>query len=167
MRHSAAVVTVSDRIVPGLHLPLGAGPTRAETKIGTPLPVPALQPDIDPSPMESLYSIVKVDSSGRVADHTVMTALSWQPCAPLDFTITGESIVVRSIPDGLYSRTAQSCFTIPVRIRQRCRIRAGDRVVLAAIPHRNLIIVTGVRVLHDAMSDYHHAILASGSVHDD
>jgi hypothetical protein len=164
--HFRAVVTVSDRIVPGLQLPGGVGPIRAEAKIGTPLPIPELLPDVV-DPLPALYSIVKVDSSGRVADNTVMTALSWPPGAPLDFRVAGTAIIVRHVPGGLYNRSTQACFTIPSRIRQRCRIAVGDRVILTAVPRRDLVIVTSVRVLHDALSDYHRAILSDGSARDD
>jgi hypothetical protein len=143
-------------------LPTGIGPTQTAAKIGMPLPIPAIQSENNPAPPDSLYSIVTVDGSGRVADISVMTALSWTLGAPLDFTITNESIVVRPSPSGLYNRTSPSCLTIPARIRRRCRISAGDRVVLTADPRRNLLIVTSVRVLHEALSGYHNTVLGTG-----
>ncbi|MBA8924801.1 bifunctional DNA-binding transcriptional regulator/antitoxin component of YhaV-PrlF toxin-antitoxin module [Kutzneria viridogrisea] len=156
---------MSDRIVPGVHLPTsGIDAASAFPSAGTSLPVADIPVDSDPPPMASLYSIAKVDDSGRVADLVLASALSWKPGEPLDITVVGEAVVIRSAPDGLYCHTRKAYLTLPSRMRQRCQIQPGDTVVLTAIPDRKLMIVTSVRLVHDALTDHFQAILDRWSV---
>jgi hypothetical protein len=52
-----------------------------------------------------------------------------------------DTIVVRAATDGPQTITPQGFLHLPAAIRHRCRIHTGDRLLVAAYPDQDLILV--------------------------
>jgi len=66
-----------------------------------------------------------------------MRALGWSAGLRLAIRETGGVLIVRDDPDGGYQITSQGHLRLPAPLRHRCGLHAGDRVLLAADPHRS------------------------------
>jgi hypothetical protein len=81
-----------------------------------------------------VYGLACIDASGRVAERAVITALGWRGGDRL--TVTAEAGVVAAWrdPGGMITLPGRPYLVIPAALRRRCGLRAGDRVLLAALP---------------------------------
>jgi AbrB family looped-hinge helix DNA binding protein len=77
--------------------------------------------------------------SGRVADRTVTMALGWQRGDRLIVTGTDDVVLARRDPAGMVTVAARAYIAIPAPLRRRCGLRAGDRVLLAALPDEDAL----------------------------
>ena len=101
------------------------------------LPLAAAAAEAPALPDEVVYGFGRMDVSGRVGDQAVVGVLGWQPGDRL--TLTGAAgVVARRDPDGLVSMPVKPYLAIPAALRQRCGLRAGDRVLLAVFPGRRI-----------------------------
>jgi hypothetical protein len=137
---SAGVVAVSaviSPVVPRL-LPRSGDRTVGHSGVVSlvrgPLPLPLL---ITARTSAIVYGLSAVDDRGRVADRVVMRALGWSAGLRLAIRETGGVLTVRNDPDGGYQITSQGHLRLPAPLRHRCDLHAGDRVLLAADPHRS------------------------------
>ncbi len=120
------------------------------------LPLPTL-----PTPRTSsvVYGLAAVDCRGRVADHTVVTALGWVPGTRLDIRETQRLLVIRTDTHGVFSVTKQGHLRLPATVRHCCGLLPGDRVLLAADPARDLLIVHSPAALDDMLAPRHAGLL--------
>lgn len=140
-------------IVAALALP---DPSPAESEPVRPLPLPSLQQL--PRDASMLYGIGRVDASGRVASHAIVSALRWQPGDKLEMILASGAIVFRASPDGLLSVPQRWPYiVIPATARHRQNIECGDYVLLAAAPEYSVAIVYELSVLNDMIAQYHSA----------
>jgi hypothetical protein len=95
-----------------------------------------------------------LDRSGRIAQHTVVTALSWTPGLRISIRIVRvagpaggpasdavEVMEVRPDPRAEFQLTAAGHVLLPASLRHGCALRTGDRVLLAADPDRGRLLV--------------------------
>ncbi|HKS46095.1 MAG TPA: AbrB/MazE/SpoVT family DNA-binding domain-containing protein [Amycolatopsis sp.] len=120
------------------------------------LPLPTV-----PTPRTSsiVYGLAAVDCRGRPADHTVVTALGWVPGTRLDIRESGGLLLIRSDVHGVFSVTKQGHLRLPAPVRHCCGLIPGDRVLLAADPQRDLLIVHPPAVLDDLLAQCHAQLL--------
>jgi hypothetical protein len=124
------------------------------------LPAPRL-PAIEPESL--VLGMARLDDSGRVHDRTTLTTLDWHPGQRVDITSVQDTIVVRGVSTGLHIIGARGDLTLPLAARALSGIPANSRVVLAAVPSENLLLVhppvTVAHLLstHYATMDDHHA----------
>jgi hypothetical protein len=85
--------------------------------------------------------MARLDRSGRLHDHALLTTLDWYPGQRIDITSTHDTIVVRATPTGLHTIGARGDLTLPAAARTLTGIPANSRVILAAIPSENLLLV--------------------------
>lgn len=123
------------------------------------LPAPRLQTTEPPC---VVLGMARLDSSGRVHDRTVLTALDWHPGQRVDITSLHDTIVVHANPAGLHTIGARGDLALPAAARALSGITANSRVVLAAIVDEHLLLVhpqtTVARLLcthHTTMDDDH------------
>jgi hypothetical protein len=131
----------------------------------TPQPLPQLPttrlPAVEPNNL--VLGMAKLDRSGRVHDHAVLTALAWHTDQRVDITTVHATIVVHAAPTGLHTVGARGEVTLPAAARALCGIPANSRVVLAAIPGENVLLVhppqtvASLLCAHYATMDDHHA----------
>jgi hypothetical protein len=74
-------------------------------------------------------------------------ALQWQPGQPVTVTLVQSAVVVRPSPTGRHRITGQGHLRLPAAIRHRTRLAAGDRLLIAACPDRNIVIAYPMAVL--------------------
>ena len=102
-------------------------------------------------PEDVVYGIGRVDASGRVADRAVACALGWYAGDRLTLTAEAGVVVARRDPGGMVTVPARPCVVIPAALRHRCGVRAGDRVLLAALPGEDALAVYPLAVVDQAI----------------
>jgi AbrB family looped-hinge helix DNA binding protein len=89
-------------------------------------------------PEAVVYGIARVDSSGRICERAIITALGWAGGDLLTFTADAGVVTARRDPGGMVTLPASGYITIPAALRRRCGLEAGDQVLLAALPSGHL-----------------------------
>ena len=93
------------------------------------VPVPSLPEDV-------VYGIARIDSSGRICERALITALGWSGGDLL--TVTADAGADRRRdPGGMVTLPARAHITIPAALRRRCGLEAGNQVLLAAHPDQD------------------------------
>ncbi|MBB5157397.1 hypothetical protein [Saccharopolyspora phatthalungensis] len=118
------------------------------------LPLPVL-----PHQASMTYGMGRVDASGRVAQRSVLRTLGWSPGEALVINITRTVIVVRRDPHGPFCLGHKPYLVLPAPVRDRCQIRAGDQVLLAADPQRDVLIVHTLASLDQVLVERHAGLL--------
>jgi bifunctional DNA-binding transcriptional regulator/antitoxin component of YhaV-PrlF toxin-antitoxin module len=99
----------------------------------------------------AVYGFGRIDASGRVADRGVMTALGWRGGDRLTLTADGGVMTARRDPGGIVTMPARPCLVIPAALRRRCGLRAGDQVLLAALPSEDMLAAFPFAVVDQAI----------------
>ncbi|WP_247678050.1 AbrB/MazE/SpoVT family DNA-binding domain-containing protein [Micromonospora sp. C72] len=123
------------------------------------MPLPVL-----PSPRAGtlVYSLAAVDSSGRIADRTVIRALGWGPGTRLHIHEASGVIVVRLDRQGVFTVTGQGHLHLPAAVRHWCGLTAGDRVLLAANAADGLLVLHPPAALDAMVVAVHADVLGGG-----
>ncbi|AIJ23244.1 AbrB/MazE/SpoVT family DNA-binding domain-containing protein [Amycolatopsis methanolica] len=132
------------------HAAIGIGTTRRTLPLPT-MPVPRTS--------NVVYGMAAVDCRGRVADRTVLTALSWTPGTRLDIREAHGLLLIRRDDHGMFGITKQGHLRLPAHVRHRCRLVPGDRVLLVTDPKRELVIVHPPAALDDLLAQCHTDVL--------
>jgi hypothetical protein len=120
------------------------------------LPLPSVPV---PRTSATVYGLAAVDCRGRVADRAVFAALGWLPGTRLDIRESRGLLVVRLDAHGVFSVTNQGHLRLPAAVRHCCGLIPGDRVLLAADPRRDVLIVHSPAVLDDLLAARHAELL--------
>ena len=104
-----------------------------------------------PAPEDVVYGIGRIDSSGRIADRAVTTALGWSGGDRLTLTADAGVVTARRDPGGMVTLPARAYITVPAALRRRCGLRAGDRVLLAALLHEDTLAAYSLAVVDQAI----------------
>ena len=102
-------------------------------------------------PAGVVYGTGRIDASGRVADQAVTCALGWREGDRLTLTAEPGVVTARRDPGGMASVPARACLAIPAVLRRRCGLRAGDRVLLAAVPGQDMLAAYSFAVVNQAL----------------
>ena len=86
-----------------------------------------------------VYGLGRIDASGRIADRSVTGALGWSGGDRLTLTAEAGVVVVRRDPGGMITMPDRQYVMIPAALRRRCGLRAGDRVLLAALLREDVL----------------------------
>jgi hypothetical protein len=106
-----------------------------------------------------VYGVAVVDCRGRVADRAVVTALGWMPGTRLDIRESNGLLIVRADAGGVFAVTGQGHLRLPAPVRRCCGLVSGDRVLLAAYPERDVVIVHPPAVLDGLLAACHAGLL--------
>jgi hypothetical protein len=109
-----------------------------------PLASPPGRPDV-------VYGFGRIDASGRVADRVTIAALGWRGGDRLTMTAEAGVMIARRDPGGMVTVPTRPYIVIPAALRHRCGLRAGDHVLLAAVPGEDLLGVYSFTVVDQAM----------------
>jgi hypothetical protein len=137
-----APVIPSSVVPSGRQLAMAAG--RRPLPLARPVPAP-------PAPEDVVYGIGRIDSSGRIADRTVTTALGWRGGDRLTLTADAGVVTARRDPGGMVTLPARAYITIPAALRRRCGLNRGDRVLLAAVLHEDTLAAYSLAVVDQAI----------------
>jgi hypothetical protein len=127
-----------------------AGALRAGPAVVRPLPMagPAAALSV---PDDMVYGTGRIDASGRVTDHAVSCALGWREGDRLTLTASPGVVTALRDPGGMVIVPARACLAIPAVLRRRCGLRAGDRVLLAAVPGQDVLAAYSFAVVDRAL----------------
>jgi len=125
------------------HARAGAGGARR-------LPLACFPPG-GPPPADVVYGLGRIDASGRVAGRPVLTALGWRNGDRLTLTAEAGVVAAWRDPGGMITLSARPYLVIPAALRRRCGLRAGDRVLLAALPREDLLAAWPLGVVDQAI----------------
>jgi hypothetical protein len=82
-----------------------------------------------------------VGRGGRIADRGVIDALAWVPGTRLRVDAARTHLTLRAAIDGALAVKDRRYLWLPAAARQRLGLRPGDRVLLAAEPKRQTLVV--------------------------
>ena len=102
-------------------------------------------------PADMVYGTGRIDASGRVTDHAVSCSLGWREGDRLTLTAEPGVVTARRDPRGMVTVPARACLAIPAVLRRRCGLRAGDRVLLAAVPGQDMLAAYSFAVVDQAL----------------
>jgi len=111
-------------------------------------PLPLASP---PDRTEVVYGFGRIDASGRVAGRAVISALGWRGGDRLTLTAGAGVMVARRDRDGIVTVPPRPQVVIPAAVRHRCGLRAGDRVLLAALPGQDALAAYSFAVVDQAL----------------
>lgn len=142
-------VTFADRLWRLLRMdePFDAGP-------GQGLPVP--QPWTPPGTPSAHYTVSAMDTWGRLADRSSVTALGWRPGLHLALTARPTAVVAAPDPLGRDAITMQGHVRLPASLRHLFGLAAGDRLLVVACPDRGFLVIHPIAVLDAMVLAYHH-----------
>jgi bifunctional DNA-binding transcriptional regulator/antitoxin component of YhaV-PrlF toxin-antitoxin module len=141
-------------------IPPGSGPgPRAASRLGGSRPLPLARPPA--VPLDAVYGVSRVVASGRVTGRLITEVLGWRAGDRLTLTAGAGVIVARRDSGGMVSVLARQVVAIPAALRHRCGLRAGDAVLLAALPGQQALAVYTFAVVDRALRP--HTTLAPGA----
>src|SRR5215207_3428423 len=88
----------------------------------------------------TFYTVTAIDVWGRLADRSPLLTLGWRPGLPIAISVMQGAVVVVSHREGRNTVTGQGHRRLPASVRHRSRLKAGDRLLLAACPDRDLLV---------------------------
>ncbi len=130
-------------VVPGAS-PGHRGPGNSGARRPMPLAGPPGRPDV-------VYGFGRIDASGRVADRVTIAALGWRGGDRLTLTAEAGVMFAHRDPGGMVTVPARPYVVIPAALRSRCGLRAGDHVLLAAVPGEDMLAAYSFTVVDQAM----------------
>jgi len=113
-------------------------------------------------PSGVVYGIGRIDASGRVTDQAITSVLGWREGDRLTLTASPGVVTGRRDPGGMVTVPARACIAIPAVLRRRCGLRAGDRVLLAAVPGQDMLAAFSFAVVDQALRAHGTFPLAPG-----
>ncbi|MBL7256006.1 hypothetical protein [Paractinoplanes lichenicola] len=128
-------------LVPKLTLPDRQGERRVPARrprrqSALPLPAVPILPRRD-----VVFGMCWMDQAGRVTDRRLMDSLGWTPGIRVGFTIHEQLIVVTADKDGVRGLDDRRQVRLPVNVRRACRLYNRERLLLAALPDRQRLII--------------------------
>jgi hypothetical protein len=126
----------------------------------TPLPLPQLSA---PSPHQAThYVVTAIDDRGRLGDTSAAAVLGWTVCVALTFSVLSGVTGVAVTRGGYGTLTGRGRLLLPVAVRRVLRLEPGERLLVAAHPDRDLLIVYTMTAL-DAMIAWLHGAPTYGA----
>ena len=104
-------------------IPAASPGRRGRGRSGQGRPMPLASPPGRPG---VVYGFGRIDASGRVADRTTIAALGWRGGDRLTLTAEAGVMMARRDPGGMVTVPSRPYIVIPVALRRRCGLRAGD-----------------------------------------
>jgi hypothetical protein len=99
-----------------------------------------------------------VDKAGRIASSAVFRAMGWPARTRLQVREDHGLILVRRDPGGVLSLNDAGHLCLLEPVRRWCDLHPGDRVLLAAEPGRQLLVIHPPAAL-DAMITHAHGVI--------
>ena len=116
-----------------------------------PLPLAGSPPGCPAAPGHVVYGIGRIDTSGRVADRAITSVLGWCTGDRLNLTAEAGVVIARRDAGGMVTMPARARIMIPAPLRRRCGLRAGDPVLLAAVPGEDTLAAYSFAVVDQAL----------------
>lgn len=105
-----------------------------------------------------IYGMGKIDTWGVVSNQDTIHALGWTHGDHLHIAVLGGSVVAHRDPAGVFAMGPKPYLTLPAAVRHRSGVRPGDRVLVAADPHHDVLVVHPLTALDTMIATYHAAL---------
>ena len=135
-------------------------PRRSGQTKRPPLSLPQLP---EPFHRDVVFGMSSLDCGGRITAGTTITKLRWSPGDRIRFSVREGLIVAMVDPLGHRDLGKHGSLLLPVEVRRACRLQAGDRILLAALPTQQRLILhppatlaTLTAALHDTATGGGH-----------
>jgi hypothetical protein len=99
-----------------------------------------------------------LDAGGRITARVTVTSLQWSPGDRIGFSIRDALIVAAIDLGGQRSLGEHGLLRLPVAVRRACRLQAGDRILLAALPARQRLIIHPPATLETLTAALHETV---------
>ncbi|MGC5033387.1 hypothetical protein [Micromonospora sp. DT229] len=99
------------------------------------------------------YSVTAIDVDGRLAARSALAALRWQPGLPVAVTAAQHALVITPHEKSTHVLDRQGHLRLPATARHLTRLKAGDRLLLAA--SLDLLLAYPVAVVDAMVLAYH------------
>jgi bifunctional DNA-binding transcriptional regulator/antitoxin component of YhaV-PrlF toxin-antitoxin module len=116
---------------------------------GSSRPLPLASPPA--VPLDAFYGVSRIDASGRMTGQVITEVLGWRPGDRLTVTAGAGVVVARRDSGGLVAVLARRAVAIPAALRHRCGLRAGDPVLMAALPAQDTLAAYTFAVVDRAL----------------
>ncbi|GAA2675615.1 hypothetical protein [Actinoplanes palleronii] len=151
-------------LVPRLTMPDRQGQRREAGRgplLRKPLPLPTVA---ELPRRDVVFGLSSMDRTGRIVDKPIMASLGWKPGLQVGFAIR-EGVIVIAPGAGQRLRAIDRLghLNVPARVRQACRIDNPERVLLAAFPRRQLLLVHPAALVGHLTALLHAAMLGGGA----
>ncbi|MFC5237765.1 AbrB/MazE/SpoVT family DNA-binding domain-containing protein [Pseudonocardia zijingensis] len=93
-----------------------------------------------------------LDRGGRIADRAAIEALGWTPGTRLHLDAARTHLTLRATIDGVLVVKDHRYLWLPAAVRHRLDLRPGDRVLLAAQPKRQTLVVCPPAALDELLA---------------
>lgn len=101
------------------------------------------------------YAVTSIDISGRLGDRSLLQTLGWEPGHPVAVSLAAGAIMVISRPGSRETVTLQGHLRFPTSVRRACRLKPGDRLLIAAHPDDELLVAYTPSALDQMVLSYH------------
>ena len=135
-------------------------PRRSPEGKRSPLSLPQLP---EPSHRDVVFGMSSIDCGGRITARTTVASLRWSPGNRIRFSVRDGLIVAMVDSLGHRDLGKHGSLLLPVEVRRACRLQAGDRILLAALPTQQRLILhppatlaTLTEALHDTATGGGH-----------
>ena len=145
-------------LVPGLPVP--GRSARAAAGRRRPLPMPSLP---EPTADTAVCGVATIDSSGRIAEHTVFALLGWTAGTRLDIRVCGGLVLVHADQQAVFQVTRPGHLRLPAAARRRCDLGPGCRLLLIADPGTGLLVIHPPAAVAAMTAQYHTTVIGGGA----
>ncbi|GAA2522893.1 hypothetical protein [Pilimelia columellifera] len=119
--------------------------------------LPLLTPTTQTPQLVEHVSTVMNDR-GRLADRSPLRVLGWAPDARITITAMADAGILLVTAGGLEAISRQGHLRLPAATRHLCRLRAGDRLLMAAHHQAALLTIYTPRAVAAMTATYHQTI---------
>lgn len=121
-----------------------------------PLPMPQISP---PTPSDVVFAMARLTNNGRLTNQSITTSLNWPAGLQIGFTVSNGLIIVTADPTGPRTLDQRGQLFVPVTVLRSCGLHGNETVLLAALPHRQRLILHPPSVLGQLTAAAHTAAL--------
>jgi hypothetical protein len=118
-------------------------PVRRRSAPPVPVEIPVLPKLGVPDDIRSelyLLDVVRLDASGRFCSRSLLAALAWSSGHRVGLRVGVDAVVIGSCATGRHAVGSRGELTLPVSARVLAGLDMAARVVLVAVPARDLLI---------------------------
>jgi hypothetical protein len=105
-----------------------------------------------------LVGVAAVSHSGRVRDQALFDALGWAPGDHLQLELLDALVLIRRTPTGTHQLNGRGQVFLPSAVRTLLGIADNERVLLAAIPDADLLIVHSCGIAAAALRAFYQGL---------
>lgn len=117
------------------------------------LPMPTLRRQWASGAMH--FSVAAIDAGGRLATRSALVALRWQPGLAVAVRTVQDALVVMPRSGSPHTLDRQGFLRLPASVRHLIRLKAGDRLLLAACQSRSFLLAYPPAAVEAMVLAYH------------